>query len=62
MYFLYYLITWLIWISEVLCELSLSNYLVWILGYVDFDWSALELCDSEIDPKHVSVKPWSKIR
>jgi len=41
---------------EVFCELSLCNYLVWMLGYVEFDWSALEPCDFKIDPKLVLVK------
>jgi len=29
----------------VLCELSLCNFFAWMLGYVDFNWFALELCD-----------------
>ena len=39
---------------------SLCNYLVWILGYVEFDLSVLELRDSKINPKPVSIKPRSR--
>jgi len=40
----------------VLCELSLCDCLVWMLGYVEFDWSALELNDFELNSKRISVK------
>ena len=41
----------------MLCELSFGDFLVWMLGYVEFDLSVLEMCDFKIDLKPISTKP-----